>query len=207
MKRLMLIIICFMLSFTIGFVSAKSPFHVYINDKEVENNKGYIIKDNRVYISEDALKEELSLSISHDKNGNETTIYDLQKAVLEEKNILFEEFAQEYKPESPDEVAELWAKGVKQRNGIIQYLALSKSLKEDLKKIIEKQDKNSWITGAANTEIKDYTITKENLNKSTWKYKIDFKTTLGTNEQNATLIIGKEDSKWRVIDIEKNFGT
>ncbi|MBC2582397.1 hypothetical protein [Clostridium sp. DJ247] len=204
MKRLMLIIICFMLSFTIGFVSAKSPFHVYINDKEVKN-KGYIIKDNKIYISEDVLKEELSLSISHDKSGNEITIYDLQKAVLEEKNILFEKFAQEYKPESPDEVAELWAKGIKQRNGIIQYLVLSKSLKEELKKIIGKQSKNSWITESTNIEIKDYNITRENLNKSTWKYKIDFTTTTGNNEHNATLIIGKEDSKWRVVDIEKNF--
>ena len=117
---------------------------------------------------------------------------------------MFEDFVQYYEPKTPDEVAELWAKGIKERNGVFQYAVLNKALKEKFKELIEKR--GSWVTGFSSPWVENYKITNEKVNQSTWEYKVVFKAVTSASETyiwNATLIISKEDNKWRIIDIQK----
>lgn len=208
MRRLMLLLIVFMLAFTAGFVSGNVPFHVLVEDKEVKDTGEYIVKGNKVYVSEDALKKDFGFSVLYDQNENKVRLYDVKKIAFEARNRLFEEFAEYYDPKTPDEAAELWAKGIKERNGAFQYAVLNKALKKDFKVLAEKRDRLGWVIGFSSPWVESYKITKEKLNGSTWKYEIVFKAITSLPESytwNATLIVSKEDNKWRIVDIEKDF--
>lgn len=206
MKKVVLLLVCFTISFTAGFVSAKGPLKIFVENKEVENNDKYIIKDDKVYVSEDALKQDFGFNVFYDKNENTVRLYDTKKMSIENKAKLFEEFAENYDPKTPDEAAELWAKGVKERNGVFQYAVLNKGLKEQFKKKAE--ERGSWVTGFSSPWVESYKVTKKKVNEATWQYKIVFKAVTSapdTYNWNATLIIGKENNKWRIIDIQKDF--
>lgn len=206
MKKIMLVLIGFMLSFTVGFVSAKDPLHILVENREVENNGEYMIKDGKVCVSEDALKRDFGFNVSYNKDENKVRIYDVSKMKLEGRIKLFEEFADSYGANSPDEAAELWAKGIKERNGVFQYAVLNSPLKEKFKSQIEKG--GSWVTGFSSPWVESYKITKEKINPSTWGYKIVFKAVTSapeTYDWHATLIVSKQDGKWRVVDIQKDF--
>lgn len=206
MKKIMLVLIGFMLSFTAGFVYAKDPVHVLIEDKEVINNGEYMIKDNKVQISEDALKKDFNLNVFYDKNVNTIRLYDTEKVALKGRVKLFEEFAEYYTPETSDAAAELWAEGIKDRNGVFQYMVLNKSLKEKFKTLTEKR--GSWVIGFSSPWVESYNITKQKINETTWEYRIVFKAVTSSPDiytWNATLIVSKENNKWRIIDIKKDF--
>lgn len=206
MKKLVLLFICFILSFTAGFVYAKNPLHVFVENKEVKNDGEYIVKDNKVYVSEDALRRDFNFSVFYDKNENKVRLYDVRKMQLEGTVRLFEELTDYYEPQTPDETAELWAKGVKERNGVLQYITLNRPLKEKFKALTEKS--GSWVTGFSSPWVESYNITKKKANESTWEYKIILNAVTSAKDiytWHATLIISKEDNKWRIIDIQKDF--
>lgn len=208
MKKIVVLLICFVISFTAGFVYAKDPVHVFVEDKEVENNGEYILKDSKVYVSEDGLKRDFGYNIFYEKNENKITIYNTDKITLEGRINLFEKFIDNYDVENPDDIVQLWIKGVKEGNGVLQYSALNTPLKEKFKELAEK--KGSWITGDSSTLIESYNMTKERPNNSTWKYNIVFNAVTSTSNEckrNATLIVGKENNRWRIIDLQKDFDT
>lgn len=206
MKKIVLLLVCFTMSFTAGFVSAKGPLRIFVEDREVENNRGYIIKDEKVYVSEDALKKDFGFNVFYDKNENSVRLYDMNKIYLQGRIKLFEKFVEYYEPKTPDEAAELWAKGVKERNGVFQYAAFNKGLREQFKKKAEEH--GSWVTGFSSPWVESYKVVKKKVNESTFEYNIVFKAVTSAPETynwNATLMIGKEDDKWRIIDIKKDF--
>lgn len=206
MKKVVLLLICFMISFTAGFVSAKGQLRIFVENKEVKNNGDYIIRDEKVYVSQDALKRDFGFNVFYDKSENKVSLYDVKNMMLEGRAKLFEDFVGDYDPKTPEEAAELWAKGVKERNGVFQYSVLNRPLKEKFKEQIAKQ--GSWVTGFSSPWVESYKITKGKVNQSTWEYKVAFKAVTSAPETytwNATLIISKEDNKWRIIDIQKDF--
>lgn len=206
MKKVVLLIICFILSFTAGFVSAKDPINVFVGDVKVENNGEYVIKDNKVYVSQDALKRDFGFNVFYDKNENTIRVYDTEKTALEGRIKLFESFADTYDAKTPDEIAELWAQGVKERNGVLQYAALNTPLKVKFKELAEKR--GSWVTGFSSPWVESYSITKEKTNESTWKYNVIFKAVTSASDTynwHAALIVNKENGKWRIVDIQKDF--
>lgn len=206
MKKIVLLVICFMMSFTAGFVYAKDPLRIFVENREVKNNGEYIIKDEKVYVSEDALKRDFGFNLFYDKDENKVRVYNMKNISLEGRAKLFEEFTEYYEPKTSDEAAELWAKGVKDRNGVFQYVVLNKGLKEKFKTMAE--DHGSWVTGFSSPWVESYKVTKKKVNQSTWEYKIVFKAVTSAPETytwNATLIISKEDNKWEIIDIQKDF--
>lgn len=207
MKKIMLLFICFIFSFTVGFVSAKAPLNVSVEGREVENNEEkYIIKDNKVYVSQDALSKDFGFNVFYNSEENSVRLYDMKKIALEGRVSLFEEFAEYYDAKNPEEVAELWARGVKTRNGVFQYAAFNKTLKEKFKELLDERE--SWVTGFSSPWVESYNMTKEKVNESTFKYNLVFKAVTSASDSytwHATLIVSKENSKWRIIDIQKDF--
>jgi hypothetical protein len=68
--------------------------------------------------------------------------------------------------------------------------------------------RNSWVTGFSSPWIVDYKIVEENINESTFSYKITFKAVTsapGTYTWHAAITVSKEDNKWRIIKINKDF--
>lgn len=202
MKKSTLLLICVFFIISLGFVSAYYPLKVFVEDKEVKNNGDYFIKDNKIYVSEDALKNDFGFNVFYDKNDNRIRLYNFEKTSYKLRSELFEKFADLYEPKTADQVAELWAKGVKERNGVFQFVNLSKSLKNDFKAQATSSGRTSWVTGFSSPWVKDYKITKEKINASTWKYKIIFTAVTsapGTYTWTSVLTVGKENNKWRIL--------
>ena len=204
MKKKLLFFALLLLFFITTAAYAVELPKVFIVNKEVPNNGEYIIKDNSIYVNENALKRDLGINAFYEKDENKITIYPVDKMQLQARCEMFEEFATLFNPSNPDEVAKFWAKGVKNRNGVLQYVVLNKSLKDEFAKSIEQ----SWVTGTSSPWIENYTISKEKVNPSLLKYNIAFNATTSAKDKytwNAVLTVGKEDNKWRVVKLQKDF--
>lgn len=208
MKSLTSIIMSSLLVFFTFSASASPQLKIFVEGKETKNIDGYMIKDNKLYISEDALKKDFGFAISYDKAANKYMLYDSEKIAYKARCEMFEEYGNIYNPKNSDEAASLWAQGVKERNGVFQYLTLSKALREEFRKSMDAAGRNSWVTGFSSPWIVDYKIVKENIDESTFSYKITFKAVTSapdTYTWHAAITVSKEDNKWRIIKINKDF--
>ncbi|MBS5822689.1 MAG: hypothetical protein KID00_02300 [Clostridium argentinense] len=206
MNKKILFITLFLAFFIPSIIYAKSPFTVLVNNKEVPNNGDYLIKDDKVYVRDSALMRDFNINTFYDKEENRLRLYDTNKIELKARCHMFEEFADLYDPKTPDEVAELWAKGIKDRNGVFQYATYNKVLKNEFKKLME--SRGSWVTGFSSPWIKDYKIENEEIASSKFKYKIIFKATTSAKDiyiWNAIIEVSKEDGKWRITSLVKDF--
>lgn len=177
---------------------------VFIMEKEIPNSGDFFVKDNTVYVNEEALRWNLGIDVFYDKNENRIRLYPTDKMQLEARCEMFEEFATLFTPASPDEVANLWAEGVKTRNGVLQYVVFNKSLKDEFFKSVGQ----SWVTGASSPWVESYKINKEKIAPNLWKYTITFTATTSAKDKyiwNAVLTVGKENDKWRIVKLEKDF--
>lgn len=208
MKNFISIIVGLLILFNTFSVSANAPFNIFVEGKDLQNTDGYIVKDNKLYISEDALKRDFGFSVFYDKTENKYLLHDQKKLAYQARFGMFDKYADIYDPKSPDEVANLWAQGVKGRNGLFQYLALSRPLREEFKRIMKVSERDSWVTGFSSPWIVDYKIEKENIGESTFRYKILFKAITSLPETfiwHATITVASENGKWRIIKIDKDF--
>lgn len=72
-------------------------------------------------------------------------------------------------PQKVDEVAILFAKANKDRNGAVQFMLFSNRLKNKYK------DRwPYWVSGVSSPWITSYTIKKEAQSKNSWKFKITY---------------------------------
>ncbi|MFT9849721.1 DL-endopeptidase inhibitor IseA family protein [Aneurinibacillus sp. REN35] len=100
-------------------------------------------------------------------------------------------------PAVPEKAADIWAKGLKLRNGALQYAVLSPQLKKSRLSEFEKQN---WITGVSSPWIEAYQIIKtKKVNATTFTYDIRF--TLATSTGTA----GSEDFRLTVQQYKKNW--
>lgn len=116
---------------------------------------------------------------------------------------LFKESINEFGATSPEDAVNIWAKGVKTRNGALQYSVLSKSLKTKMEKSL---NNTSWITGASSPWIESYKITEyKKINYITYKAVINFHLMtdrLDAGYVNAELIIEKSGKHWVISKIK-----
>lgn len=100
-------------------------------------------------------------------------------------------------PAVPVKAADIWAKGLKLRNGALQYAVLSPQLKKSRLSEFEKQN---WVTGVSSPWIEAYQIIKtKKVNATTFSYDIRF--ALATSTGTA----GSEDFKLTVQQYKKNW--
>lgn len=191
---------------TTGIVFAINPIKVFIEDKEVKNDGNYIINNGKVFVSGDALDNQFGFSTFYDKKDNKIRIYDNTKTQLEARSNMFEEFVKSYDPKTPDEVVDRWAKGVKARNGVEQFVTLNEKLKTEFKKTYA--DRQSWVTGVSSPWVESYKISKKKVNDSEWDYTITFTTKTsnpGYYYYTAQMTVGKENNKWRIIKLKNEY--
>lgn len=204
---LSLLIIVFVMGIVFSFMVKNTPPRVFVVDKEVRNNGDYIIMNNKIFVSADALNRDFGFNVFYDKPENIIRLIDSKRLTYKAKSDLCIDFAEKYDPKNPDQVAEIWAEGVKGRNGVFQYAVLSKELKSEFKQLLDETGRSGWVTGFSSPWVQGYSITKEKVNDSTWKYTIVFNAvSVGKiHDWKAVITIGLEDDKWRILKIDKNF--
>jgi hypothetical protein len=189
-----------------GIAFAINPIKVFVDDKEVKNDGNYIINNGKVFVSGDALDDQFGFSTFYDKKDNKIRIYDNTKTQLEARSNMFEEFVKSYDPKNPDEVVDRWAKGVKDRNGVEQFVTLSEPLKKEFKKTYA--DRPSWVTGVSSPWVESYKITKKKVNDSEWNYTVIFTTKTsapGDYYYTSQMTVGKENDKWRITKLKNEY--
>lgn len=153
-------------------------------------------------------------NVSAEVSNNERSVQS-QQIQLEDKDqeiqllksqiSLFEATINELPLCTPESAAELWIKGVKQRNGVMQYAALSKELKRQFRRNIGSE---LWVTGVSSPWMTDYKIVKKQK-ISSGLYKLFIQSNWATSTGPAgtfknAVVVGKEGTSWRVQEIKQN---
>lgn len=143
------------------------------------------LKDNEANCANDNLKEQEGLNC---------------------KLSLYEEALNHLTPCTAEAAADLWAKGVKSRNGILQYSIMDNQLKQKFKEEMVKNKNLCWITGTSSPWVENYKIiNSKKIDNTNYQYTIKFQwvTSTGPAEPSENkLIVGQEDGKWRVKEIK-----
>ena len=104
---------------------------------------------------------------------------------------------------TPEQAVEMWAEGVKTRNGALQYAILSKHLKELRHESFEAVN---WVTGTSSPWLERYKISKpvENSDGSrTFRVQFDYRTEMDADEPERwdkiasfPVIVREENGSW-----------
>ncbi len=116
---------------------------------------------------------------------------------------LFDEALSELQAPTPEETAFVYAKGVKTRNGAMQYSVLSNKLKQEFK---NKLSNEIWVTGVSSPWVSDYKIIDRKRTSDIYKIIIKFNWATSTGPFGSTeeeLTISKENGKWRIMNIRQ----
>ncbi len=151
---------------------------------EATNLKGYLIQESNFY----NMKEDI----------------ELQKAKAQIQ--LLKQVLEEFKVQTPEEAAELWAEGEKTRNGVFHYVAACDELKNKISKELGSIEDNLWVIGTSSPWVKSYKIMpKKEIDKNTYEIKIIYYWTSSAGEitpSETILNITKQKDSWCVNDVK-----
>jgi hypothetical protein len=128
-----------------------------------------------------------------------------QCALANAKAELFQKAIDEFGVFTPDEAALLWSKGVKERNGALQYAVMSDELKALYK---EHLDANypSWVTGFSSPWVEKFDIIEsKRISKAEHEVTMQFSlaTSAGSEGKHlAKVYLVNEGQYWTVNNIK-----
>lgn len=131
-----------------------------------------------------------------------------QIEMLEGTISLLKDALDELGAATPNDVANIWAKGIQTRNGYLQYYVLCDRMKNEFKEELSKSQRDSWVTGYSSPWVSSYDIVNiEKINSLKYKFTINFnwETSIGPEDSTeSSVITTKIDNKWCISDIEWN---
>lgn len=158
---------------TVAF--AAKPIKLIVNGQEIRPDVPPELINGRTMVPIRWVAEALGIEVKWDEAsrtvsltrrqtsglGTETSAKDRRIAMLE-KAVL---------PASPEEVALAWAKGVKDRNGALQFALLGPELRERYEPDLERC---GWVTGTSSPWVDSFEITATDEQDGTYRFKISF---------------------------------
>lgn len=148
---------------------ADSPIKLIINGRPVNTDPAPRVIDGRTLVPLRVISEELGASVQWEGKTNTVLIDSPEVSMLQRRIELLQDAVS---PGSPEEAAEKWAKGVKDRNGALQYALLSPELKEKRRSDYEGC---GWVTGTSSPWVERYEISNTAENKDgAWTFLIKF---------------------------------
>lgn len=193
---------------------AVNHIKLIVNDKEITPSIPIQITEEKTVGSIKDVAEGLGATVQWDEKNKTIIITDKNKQLLERKEQLLENA---FALDTPEEVANNWAKGVMSRNGALQYALLCDDLK---KKMLPDFVSFDWVTGASSPWIDHYQIiNKVEQKDGTWKFTIKFHYTDSTGSSRystSNITVGKNyigqaplpiyppvvENKWCIIAIK-----
>lgn len=121
---------------------------------------------------------------------------------IKAKADMFQQAIAEFGAISSDDAAFLWAKGVKTRNGALQYAVMDSNLKKIFSENMER-DRPSWVTGVSSPWVENFEIVKsEKEDDSTYYITVRFNlaTSTGSAGSYDTCLMIVKDGKYWVIE-------
>ena len=121
---------------------------------------------------------------------------------IKAKADMFQQAIDDFGAISPDEAAFLWAKGVKGRNGALQYAVMDSNLKKAFNDNMEKE-RPSWVTGVSSPWVEYFEIVKSEKEDDSTYYitvRFDLATSTGSAGSYNTCLLIVKDGKYWVIE-------
>ncbi|MDD4588745.1 MAG: copper amine oxidase N-terminal domain-containing protein [Heliobacteriaceae bacterium] len=191
------VVMLFFALLTVAF--ADKPIDLLVNGQFIKTDVPPQSVDGRVLVPVRSLAEALGAEVKWNDNTKTVLIsapklYSLQEQV----KLLQAELA----PKTPREAAEKWAKGVKERNGALQYAVLSPELKEQS---FADYESYGWVTGMSSPWVECYEITKETkTGEDTWEYEIKFESATSTGPAGSSVdkvVVKQYNQNWYVAQV------
>lgn len=137
-------------------------------------------------------------------NNTDSQVYINQ---LEEKNKLFKEAIDNFGATSKEDAVRLYAEGIKQRSGPLQYSVMCDRLKIEFEKMMIKEGNYSWVTGVSSPWVSNYIINDFNkIGINTYLAEIEFilSDSKGiTGKSFIELEVKKHNKYWCIININE----
>lgn len=103
---------------------------------------------------------------------------------------------------SPEAAVATWAKGVKVRNGAMQYAVMTESLRKETKQQLEELN---WVTGTSSPWVKSYSVSKgKKVRTGVWSFTVDMiytDSTKSTYKERWSIQTVKQQNNWYVSNI------
>jgi len=206
-NKFIAIAVMLLLSVTIiGTVYAATPIKLVIGGQEITTDVLPQIVNNRVLVPIRVISENLGAKVEWNEKTRTVTVEpkentDKLDAKLEARIAGLE---RALAPKDAKTAAELWAEGVKTRNGALQYAVLSPELKKEM---YDELSEWYWTTGTSSPWGKSFeVIEKAKMNDQRYRYEIAFTWTDSTQSiylQNEYIVVEKFEENWFVSSIER----
>lgn len=119
---------------------------------------------------------------------------------------LYNQALNEFGAKSPEQAADIWARGFKYRNGVMQYSVLCDNLKKDWIRKMGEPTNSFWIIGVSSPWLGDYKIIKnKKVNNSSYQITVRLHWTASSYsnyEEKALTILKAKNSNWCISEIK-----
>jgi hypothetical protein len=198
-KILCLLVFALMLFSASSMAYANTPIKLIFNGQELETDVPPLLADGRVLVPVRVISEALGVDIEWDSKQNAVLI-NAEKNKSEDLRISNLERA--LAPEEPLEAVNSWAKGVKTRNGALQYAVMSPELREEYYDELSE----GWSTGVSSPWVDSYEITERGVEDGNYKFEVTFTytdSTKNTFTETQFVTVQKFEDHWFVANINK----
>lgn len=180
MKKVILSLIIFML-----VVINAATFSYYSNRMKKYESESENTNDNRIR----SRNEEIYI-----EDDSELINEMIQHIGLSEEALRY------IKTNSKEEVIDIWAKGIMERNGVIQYAAMCNQLRNEFKNYLASTSNYSWIT--EEHDYISYEIVKINdVSEKLALVTIAFMKTEGEADHISLSIVKNDEDRWGINSI------
>lgn len=178
--------VIFLLSSLAAAAMADSPVKLVVDGKEISTDVPIQIVNGRTIVPVRAIAEAFGAAVEWDRDTNTVRITNREKQNFERRVDLLESALL---PQTPEEVADAWARGVKYRNGALQYAVMSPDLQ---KNYLSDFENLNWVTGTSSPWVDNYEIlSKEKQADDSYVFEIKFNmmSSMGSEGTSTTRII------------------
>lgn len=211
-KRLAIFGVIFLLSSLAAAAMADSPVKLVVDGKEISTDVPIQIVNGRTIVPVRAIAEAFGAAVEWDRDTNTVIITNREKQNFERRVDLLESALL---PQTPEEAADAWARGVKSRNGALQYAVMSPDLQ---KNDLSDYENLNWVTGTSSPWVDNYEILrKEKQADDSYVFEIKFNMMSSTGSEGTSttrIIVGRatgeqeplpvypgDEGKWTVKQI------
>lgn len=110
---------------------------------------------------------------------------------------------------TPEEAADIWASGLKERSAALQYAVMDEALKAEYAAQLKKSAPN-WVTGLSSPWVESYEVTaSESPTEDSRVITLSFLTATSTGpgeKYEAVLYLLREGNFWRIVKIQAEEG-
>jgi len=183
---------------------AANPIKLIVNGQEIKPDVPPQIVNDRTMVPVRWVAEALGAEVKWEAETSSVVIYAYTPGSdsLARQIILLQKALA---PTTPGEAVEKWARGVKGRNGALQYAVLSSELK---KQKLSGYERVGWVTGVSSPWVESLKISNGvKMQDGTWEYEVQFTQVASTGPAGtfvAKVTVKQDGQNWYISQIHND---